>query len=128
MTPTNEQIIAEALRRQGEDRSRLFPDTIIEIMREGWTPPEPPVDPDLLAFREWGVERWPGIADSFRRGREDQTTHAEAYLAGARMAREQERERAEVLLAELDHFRQYGSRFDSDRAARSIAKYKEGRK
>ena len=57
------------------------------LAREGWTPPEPePVDPDIWAFMEWwGSEE--GDGDPKR-----------AYLAGARMAREQERERAKVLV------------------------------
>jgi hypothetical protein len=58
------------------------------LAREGWTPPEPePADPDVLAFREWVATspyRTPG-------------TLCQAYLAGARMAREQEQERAKVL-------------------------------
>ena len=65
--------------------------------REGWTPPEPVVDPDVLAFREWGERRF-GVntASAYRLGDCDDTAIAEAYLAGARMAREQERERAKV--------------------------------
>jgi hypothetical protein len=65
------------------------------LAREGWTPPEP-VDPDLLAFREWGERRF-GVntASAYRLGDCDDTAIADAYLAGARMAREQEQERAE---------------------------------
>jgi hypothetical protein len=59
------------------------------LAREGWTPPEP-MDPDVLAFREWCKSALYSAAD-------DSMT-AQAYLAGARMAREQERERAEVLV------------------------------
>ena len=60
------------------------------LARENWTPPEP-VDPDLLAFREWESAQWPAY-----------TCTEAAYLAGARMAREQERERAKVLVEYLE--------------------------
>jgi hypothetical protein len=54
------------------------------LAREGWKPP--PVDPDVLAFGDWWVSP-------------DGNHHPRnAYLAGARMAREQERERAKVLV------------------------------
>jgi hypothetical protein len=59
------------------------------LAREGWTPPEP-VDPDILAFREWCKSALYSAAD-------DSMT-AQAYLAGARMAREREQERAKVLV------------------------------
>ena len=88
MKPTNEQIIAEAHRRFVEEQRNhdgltpegsSFADHIIEVMREGWTPPEPVVDPDVLAWREW----W---------GSEDANADPKhAYLAGARMARAQAR-------------------------------------
>ena len=70
------------------------------LAREGWTPPEPVVDPDVLAFREWGAadskaDGWTGGATLHRQGYFDLSEVAKAYLAGARMAREQERERAE---------------------------------
>jgi hypothetical protein len=67
------------------------------LAREGWTPPEP-VDPDVLAFREWAATAWPLGSEAALRGHMDTTQYAEAYLAGARMAREQEQERAEVLV------------------------------
>lgn len=136
--PTHEQIVQEAERRQfaannagvksTHDGDYGILSTIIEVVREGWTPPEP-VYPDLLAFREWAAERWPHGARAYRGGAaDDQGQAVRAYLAGARMAREHERERAKVLLAELDHIREHGSRFDSDRAGRAIAKYEEGLK
>jgi len=56
------------------------------LAREGWTPPEP-VDPDVLAFREWRAS-----PDYEVQSREHD------FLAGARMAREQEQERAKVLV------------------------------
>ena len=61
------------------------------LARENWTPPEPVVDPDELAFREWAARRWPGATLS--------AAVADAYYAGARMAREREQERAKVLEA-----------------------------
>jgi hypothetical protein len=68
---------------QGGHSSTLL--LIARLAREGWTPP---VDPDLLAFREW--------AGSFTPTRH--LTISDAYFAGARMAREQEQERAKVLV------------------------------
>jgi hypothetical protein len=69
------------------------------LAREGWTPP-PPVDPEVLAYREWEVSQ---LTDHFDRekvlaGKWDRGVTATAYLAGARMAREQEQERAKVLV------------------------------
>jgi hypothetical protein len=54
------------------------------LARQGYRPPEP-VDPDVLAYREW-IDR------------NDRANHKDAYLAGARMAREQEQERARALV------------------------------
>ena len=69
------------------------------LAREGWTPPKP-VDPDLLAFREFASKaaRSASLAESYRDGDMDSCASAYLFLAGARMAREQERERAKVLL------------------------------
>jgi hypothetical protein len=69
------------------------------LAREGWTPP-PPVDPDVLAYREW--ESLQGHRDHGEKvlaGEWDQSVAAIGYLAGARMAREQEQERAKALEA-----------------------------
>ena len=68
----------------------------IEIALSGWTPPEPEpeVDPDVLAFREWlATSPWhPGSdrdeADLHPAYRPDGML-CQTYLAGARMAREQ---------------------------------------
>ena len=89
---------------RGQEAWRLrheYPEDATEVIaarlaREGWTPPEP-VDPDVLAFREWGERRF-GVntASAYRLGDCDDTAIAEAYLAGARMAREQERGRANM--------------------------------
>ena len=104
MKPTNEQIIAEAHRRFVEEQRNhdgltpegsSFADHIIEVMRENWTPPEPVVDPDVLAFREWAakdwVERYPAEVDDVQRGKRDGCDIAKAFVAGARMARAQAR-------------------------------------
>jgi hypothetical protein len=79
MTATNEQIEDEAHRRFDENPCTPLAHYIIEVTREGWTPPEP-VDPDVLAFREWIYQN-------------NRANHEDAYLAGARMARAQEQER-----------------------------------
>ena len=105
MTATNEQIIEEAHRRQNADvgKQELLSHYIIEVTRENWTPPEPVVDPDLLAFREW--ETISGCDDRHRKsvlaGNWDHSIRAKAYLAGARMAREREQERAKGLVDRL---------------------------
>ena len=115
MTPEelDEARAKEAVRRFGEpgDKYELANERELaaiaaRLAREGWTPPEPePVDPDLLAWREWFHERlakWaPSVKEDTLKGRLDNTEQARAYLAGARMAREQERERAKVLVARL---------------------------
>jgi hypothetical protein len=94
MTATNEEIKAEAERRwvlAGGclDRAHF----IIEVAREGWTPP-PPVDPDVLAFREWASKEWPLASEAALSGHMDTTLYADAYLAGAvRMAQAQEQAR-----------------------------------
>lgn len=88
---------------RGREAWRLrheYPEDATEVIaarfaREGRTPPEPVVDPDLLAFREW-FAHLPGRLGTrgILAGRWDASDEAKAYLAGARMAREQERERA----------------------------------
>jgi hypothetical protein len=76
------------------------------LARENWTPPEPVVDPDVLAFREWALVR--SDDRKFRdraavvAGKLDYASEADAFLAGARMAREQEQERARPLVAYVE--------------------------
>ena len=105
MNPTNEQIIAEANRRR-QERGKdgpLLVDFIIEVMRENWTPPEPVVDPDLLIAREAAAQHWEqvyGDKSEARRRRDGWCDAGQAVTAcriAARMAREQERERARQL-------------------------------
>ena len=123
MTPTNGQIIAEARRRAKEQNWRMdIEEYVIEVVREGWTPPEP-VEPDVLAFREWAakdwVERYPAEVDDVQRGKRDGCDIAQAYLAGARMAREQERERAKELVGYVENQAPY-----AHRARAILAKYR----
>ena len=86
---TNEELDEARAKEAGGD-----PVKAARLARENWTPPEPkPVDPDLLAFREWYLanvtpSKFP--AESIRRGDCDLTIPAKAYRAAARMAREQE--------------------------------------
>jgi hypothetical protein len=98
--------------RVGEENRAMI---AARLAREGWTPP-PPVDPDVLAFREW--------AGSFTSTRH--LTISDAFLAGARMARAQEQERAKVLVEELDHISKYSRNF-AKTAAAALAAYKAGR-
>ena len=84
MTPTNGQIIAEARRRAKEQNWRMdIEEYIIEVVRENWTQPEPG-DPDVEAYWRWRKSVNPT-------GRLILNV-SDAYLAGARMAREQERD------------------------------------
>lgn len=89
----------------GEDT----PFIVARLAREGWTPPKP-VDPDVLAFREWLSGFYPASKANILQGCRDLTADAEAYLAGARMATERERERAKVLVELAKKW----ARFDSE--------------
>jgi len=99
MTATNEQIEDEAHRRFDENPCTPRALYIIEVVREGWTPPEP-VDPDVLAYREWELSKLGMLCyrEEVLAGDWDHFATAIAFLAGARMAREQEQERAKVLV------------------------------
>lgn len=128
MNPTNEQIIAEAHRRFVEEQRNhdgLTPEGsslavhIIEVLREGWTPPEP-VDPDVLAFREWAAGQWPPAANYlYQRGLADNGREAQAFLAGVRMATDRERERAKELVGYVENQAPY-----AHRARAILAKYR----
>lgn len=74
----------------------------VEIALSGWTPPEP-VDPDLVAFREWAAKRNPKYQREIMAGEWDHDGNTKAYLAGARMAREQEQERAKGLVRYVEN-------------------------
>jgi len=93
------------------------------LAREGWTPPEPVVDPDILAFREWFAQRAGSATKSdILAGHWDSISDADAYLAGARMARERERERAKVLVEFVGGVTTLGSN-DSISAIVGVARF-----
>jgi hypothetical protein len=83
---TEEQIIAEArIRRHATGLglganlgAKPLAHFIIQVVREGWTPPEPDPDPEVVAYQEWVGRTYPPFApghdDSFLR---------EAFSAGA---------------------------------------------
>jgi hypothetical protein len=98
------------------------------LARENWTPPEPVVDPDVLAFREWGAadceaDGWTAGATLHRQGHFDISEGAAAFLAGARMAREQEQERAGPL---VEYVETDARRLDGvgSRALKALAKHR----
>ena len=102
MKATKEQIIAEANRRAAAQGYGAPPveHFIVDVVCENWTPPEPVVDPDVLAFREWYAGEWPlHTGESILAGAWDHGIAATGYLAGARMAREREQERANPVVA-----------------------------
>lgn len=70
------------------------------LIDRGWKPPEPVVNPDVLAARSWMLDSngWAlGYRQAIIAGKWDRTSTVKAYLAGAMRAREQERKRAKVL-------------------------------
>ena len=87
------------------------------LARENWTPPEPVVDPDVLAFRKWFAGYDPNIKKLALTGKWDESQFSRAYLAGARMAREREQERVKVLV-------KFVERYSGPRAAVALAKYR----
>jgi hypothetical protein len=100
MSATNEQIVAEAERRWArEPRDGFVTDYIIQVVREGWTPP-PPVDPDLLAVRELlsRAEENEVIRQNYLNGRYDTHSWFPSALAAYKAGREAEAERAKVLV------------------------------
>jgi hypothetical protein len=94
-------------RPKGANAHRVAAEIAARLAREGWTPPDP-VDPDVLAYREWfTADRCtlsPSVRISLDRGDYDKIEVAKAYLAGARMAREQKQERAMVLVEKVVGF------------------------
>jgi hypothetical protein len=106
----------------------------IEIALSDWTPPEP-VDPDVLAFREWMTTSPLTPRPSGDPNRYDDVL-CETFLAGARMAREQFAPREREMLSVLEEFsRDCDGYLDGDghpwallqRARDIIAKHKEKR-
>lgn len=60
----------------------------LRLAREGWTPPKPPVDPDVLAFRGWVKVQYPeGCGALIDAGEWDGEDECAAFLAGVRYAR-----------------------------------------
>ena len=99
---TNEELDEARAKEAGGD-----PVKAARLAREGWTPPKP-VDPDVLAFREWYAGEWPlQTGESILAGAWDHCIAATGYLAGARMAREQEQERAQVLVEYVEASSRY---------------------
>lgn len=104
MTPEQlDEARAKEAVREADEADRYFTHFEIATLaarkaRENWTPPEP-VDPDLLAFREFASKaaRSASLAESYRDGDMDSCASAYLFLAGARMAREQERARSKTL-------------------------------
>jgi hypothetical protein len=124
MTATYEQIEDEAHRRFDENPCTPLAHYIIEVTREGWTPPEP-VDPDVLAYRAWMNTNPFKPRPATEQNRYDNLL-CEVFVQGARMARAQEQEWAKVLVeyAEGDANRGDGAGI---RATQALAAYKAGR-
>jgi len=58
------------------------------LAREGWTPPEPVVDPDLVAGRAWCAEHFPGDRFGYLRGDYDSQVRIRAFIAGIKHGRQ----------------------------------------
>ncbi len=86
------------------------------LRREGWTPPKP-VDPDVQAFRKWRAGAKVGELQE----------PVDAYLAGARMAREQEQERAKVLTETLEAINEHYDIQVRKEASNGLAAYRAGK-
>ena len=137
---TNEELdkarASEAWRLQGEmiGKSPIDSTAMIaaRLAREGWTPPPPPVDPDLLAVREivariYEKNEWYNSATHVRQGRIDEGSLFGTALAAYKAGREAEAERAKVLLAALDDIRQHGGQFDARKAGAALNAYNRTR-
>lgn len=70
------------------------------MAREGWKPPEP-VDPDVLAYREWMNTNPLKPSPATEQNRYDNLL-CEVFVAGACMAREQERKWRSGLVATME--------------------------
>ena len=126
MKATKEQIVAEANRRAVAQGYGAQPveHFIVDVVCENWTPPKPVVDPDVLAWREWAAGKWPLHSGTVLAGQWDNGGMAKAYLAGARMAREREQERAKGLVEYVDRDAHTPHTFTQDRARAVLAKYR----
>ena len=116
MKATKEQIIAEANRRAVAQGYGAPPveHFIVDVVCENWTPPEPVVDPDVLAFREWMVAtaKSPGYREEVLAGKWDRSSIALGFLAGARMAREQAKGALRDAIAYIEFQRPDAVNFD----------------
>lgn len=92
------------------------------LAREGWTPPEPEVDPDLLAARVWLKANTTHCHSYVDAGSADDLQTARAYLAGATRGREGTAE----LAASLEGLLKYGTFHFRDRAKKALASAKRG--
>jgi hypothetical protein len=106
-------------------------ETAARLAREGWTPPPPPVDPDLLAVREivaakYEQNNFSEQAKRARKGAIDDWAVIVMALAAYKAGKEAEAERAKALLeyAEGDANRGDGAGM---RATQALAAYKAGK-
>ncbi len=108
-------------------RFRELAQTAARLAREGWTPP-PPVDPDVLAYREWELSKLENAAyrEAVLAGRWDRSVTAIGFIAGHRMAREQEQERAKLLVKYVAAHAK-GVNITMMPAAEALAAYRAGR-
>lgn len=127
MSPTNEQIRAEARRRTNDAWGAALEDAIIEVVREGWTPPEP-VDPDLIAVLEFLSKRHPG-SNYYHSKSAKSDFLTQICLAAYKAGREQERERAGPLVKyvweDVGASGSDGAKARSNRAFDIITKYEK---
>ena len=111
---TNEELdfqrAKEALHRSNDFQEAAL--VAARLAREGWTPPEP-VDPDLLAWRKWETRSGTPYSVTYRKsvleGKWDYSTMSKTFLAGARMARNQEQERANPVVEYVQGLTTLGS-------------------
>lgn len=79
--------IAEATRRYASDKRSVL-EHLMDIYETNWTPPEPEVDPDLLAAREWAKTTDMGSPALYDEGSYDTEPEIIGFLAGCTRGRE----------------------------------------
>lgn len=79
--------IAEATRRYASDKRSVL-EHLMDIYETNWTPPEPEVDPDLLAAREWAKTTDMGSPALYDDGSYDTEPEIIGFLAGCTRGRE----------------------------------------
>jgi len=99
--------------------------TAARLAREGWTPPEP-VDPDVLAYREWMDTNPLKPRPATEQNRYDNLL-CEVFVQGARMAREQERKRRSGLVATMEALKHSAHRSTRIYADVALKLYNAGR-